>query len=239
MGRGTWTTRWRLGPGSWWRPTSSASTSGTPPTTMFKAAKNKEGAWKFMTFLMEDEPNYEYAKALGLLPARKALTNRPPYTEPSYSGFVSSFPFSIINPYLVYPGWGGKARLGRRAAVPGGDGQEDIGRGAPGQVRRNADQEHDVRRRLIGSCVASGASVRWQAGTRFAQPELPGGNRAESTRHDRGARPASLGPGLPEPPPGLPALLIAGHQLPRDARVVARSILGGLHHEYGLEKLAA
>ncbi len=61
-----------------------------------------------MTFLMEDEPNYEYAKALGLLPARKALTNRPPYTEPSYSGFVSSFPFSIINPYLVYPGWGGK-----------------------------------------------------------------------------------------------------------------------------------
>jgi multiple sugar transport system substrate-binding protein len=80
----------------------------TETLTMFKAAKNKEGAWKFMTFLMEDEPNYEYAKALGLLPARKALTNRPPYTEPSYSGFVKSFPFSIINPYLVYPGWGGK-----------------------------------------------------------------------------------------------------------------------------------
>jgi multiple sugar transport system substrate-binding protein len=80
----------------------------TETLTMFKGGKNKEGAWKFMTFLMEDENNYEFAKALGLLPARKSLTNRPPYTGPSYAGFVKSFPFSIINPYLVYPGWGGK-----------------------------------------------------------------------------------------------------------------------------------
>jgi putative transposase len=58
--------------------------------------------------------------------------------------------------------------------------------------------------------------------------------------HYNGARPHSrLGPGLPQPPPGLPAVMIAGHHLPRDRRVVARSILGGLHHEYGLEKLAA
>ena len=58
--------------------------------------------------------------------------------------------------------------------------------------------------------------------------------------HYNRARPHSqLGPGLPQPPPGLPAALIVGHDLPRDMRVVARSILGGLHHEYGLEKLAA
>ncbi len=38
------------------------------------------------------------------------------------------------------------------------------------------------------------------------------------------------GPGPPHPPPGLLALF-AGHDLPRDMRVVARSILGGLHHE--------
>ena len=56
---------------------------------------------------------------------------------------------------------------------------------------------------------------------------------------NRGRPHASLGPGLPESPPGLPAVLITGHQLPCDARVAARSILGGLHHEYGLEKLAA
>lgn len=48
-----------------------------------------------------------------------------------------------------------------------------------------------------------------------------------------------LEPGFPEPPPGLPAFLITGHQLPRDVRVVGRPILGGLHHQYGLEKLAA
>jgi len=58
--------------------------------------------------------------------------------------------------------------------------------------------------------------------------------------HYNRARPQSrLGPGLPQPPPGLPAAPIVGHELPRDMRVVTRSILGGLHHEYGLEKLAA
>lgn len=58
--------------------------------------------------------------------------------------------------------------------------------------------------------------------------------------HDNRARPHNqLGPGLPQPPPGLPAASIVGHDLPRDMRVVARPILGGLHHEYGLEELAA
>jgi hypothetical protein len=46
--------------------------------------------------------------------------------------------------------------------------------------------------------------------------------------HYNRARPHSrLGPGLPQPPPGLPAAAIIGHDLPRDMRVVARSILGG------------
>jgi transposase InsO family protein len=63
--------------------------------------------------------------------------------------------------------------------------------------------------------------------------------RAWKMHYTRGRPHASLGPGLPESPPGLPAPPITGHRLPRDARVVARSILGGLHHEYGLERLAA
>ena len=57
--------------------------------------------------------------------------------------------------------------------------------------------------------------------------------------YNRGRPHSSLGPGLPEAMPGLPAVPIAGHDLPRDTRVVARSILAGLHHEYGLERLAA
>jgi transposase InsO family protein len=63
--------------------------------------------------------------------------------------------------------------------------------------------------------------------------------RAWKMHYNRGRPHASLGPGLPEPPPGLPAPPITGHHLPQDVRVIARPILGGLHHEYGLEKLAA
>jgi multiple sugar transport system substrate-binding protein len=76
--------------------------------TMFKAAKNKDGAWKFMAWLMDDEPHYQYAKTLGLLPTRQALMDREPYTGAPYSGFVKSFPISIVSPYLAYAGWGGK-----------------------------------------------------------------------------------------------------------------------------------
>ena len=76
--------------------------------TMFKAAKNKEGAWKFMAWLMDDEPHFDYAKTLGLLPTRQNLLERPPYTGAAYAGFVKSFPFSIVSPYLAYAGWGGK-----------------------------------------------------------------------------------------------------------------------------------
>jgi putative transposase len=49
----------------------------------------------------------------------------------------------------------------------------------------------------------------------------------------------SLGPGIPQPPPPLPVpLYVHRHQLPDDLRVVTRPILGGLHHEYRLTKVA-
>jgi putative transposase len=59
------------------------------------------------------------------------------------------------------------------------------------------------------------------------------------THYNRGRPHTSLGPGIPHPPAGLPVSPFIGHRLPSDSRVVARSILGGLHHEYGLEKEAA
>jgi len=73
----------------------------------------------------------------------------------------------------------------------------------------------------------------------FGEVHLRRALLAWGLHYNRGRPHASLGPGLPAPPLGLPAASIAGHDLPRGMRVVARSILGGLHHEYGLEKLAA
>jgi transposase InsO family protein len=59
--------------------------------------------------------------------------------------------------------------------------------------------------------------------------------------HYNQARPhSSLGPGLPEPANGLPVpRQKQRHQIPVGYRVSARPILGGLHHEYRLEKMAA
>jgi putative transposase len=49
-----------------------------------------------------------------------------------------------------------------------------------------------------------------------------------------------LGPGIPQPPPQSPVPLQAHrHRLPPHLPVVARPILGGLHHEYRLEAKAA
>jgi len=64
---------------------------------------------------------------------------------------------------------------------------------------------------------------------------------AEWVEHYNRGRPhASLGPGIPDPPQGLPAPLAENrHEIPEDHRVVAKPILGGLHHEYRLEKIAA
>jgi hypothetical protein len=52
-------------------------------------------------------------------------------------------------------------------------------------------------------------------------------------------RDSAYEPGPPELPLGLPAARITSNRILRDVRVTARSILGGLHHEHRLEKLAA
>jgi hypothetical protein len=54
--------------------------------------------------------------------------------------------------------------------------------------------------------------------------------------YNRGRPHASLGPGIPD---GANAPVLPGHRVPGDHRVAAKSVLGGLHHEYRLERIAA
>jgi putative transposase len=60
------------------------------------------------------------------------------------------------------------------------------------------------------------------------------------SHYNRGRPHASLGPGIPE---GLEVNPVVGesngHSVPTGYRVVAKPIVGGLHHEYCLERQAA
>jgi len=58
--------------------------------------------------------------------------------------------------------------------------------------------------------------------------------------YNRGRPHSSIGPGIPDPPSDLPVSpQIHRHHIPNHLKVVARSVLGGLHHEYGLMPKAA
>jgi putative transposase len=58
--------------------------------------------------------------------------------------------------------------------------------------------------------------------------------------HYNGARPhSSLGPGIPEPFSARVELQAKRHQLPENHRVLVTPVLGGLHHEYRLSRIAA
>ncbi|MBA3976494.1 MAG: hypothetical protein C0504_19990 [Candidatus Solibacter sp.] len=59
------------------------------------------------------------------------------------------------------------------------------------------------------------------------------------THYDRGRPHSALGPGIPEPPQAKVPAGPHRHQLPAECRVESTPVLGGLHHEYRLEKEAA
>jgi putative transposase len=57
--------------------------------------------------------------------------------------------------------------------------------------------------------------------------------------YNRGRPHSSLGPGTPDPSVPKAELQPLRHCIPKDCRVVTEPILGGLHHEYRLERLVA
>ena len=70
--------------------------------------------------------------------------------------------------------------------------------------------------------------------------QLRGTLRSWVTHYNKGRPHSSLGPGTPEPTPTRRlSELHPRHRLPRDCRITVQDILGGLHHEYQLEKCVA
>ncbi|HKC58036.1 MAG TPA: integrase core domain-containing protein [Vicinamibacterales bacterium] len=57
--------------------------------------------------------------------------------------------------------------------------------------------------------------------------------------YNRGRPHASLGPGIPDPLDDCLAPSLSGHQIRDGHRVVSKPVLGGVHHEYRLEPMAA
>src|ERR1700730_5661527 len=57
--------------------------------------------------------------------------------------------------------------------------------------------------------------------------------------YNQGRPHSSLGRGIPDPQKLMPQARDRRHQLPADCRIRSRGVLGGLHHEYWLEKVAA
>jgi putative transposase len=57
--------------------------------------------------------------------------------------------------------------------------------------------------------------------------------------YNRGRPHSSLGPGIPDPEVCYRRVQPCGHHIPMDHQVVAKAILGRLHHEYRLERYAA
>jgi hypothetical protein len=63
------------------------------------------------------------------------------------------------------------------------------------------------------------------------------GRDLSPTHYNRGSPHASLGPGIPDPL--AEPRVVTGHHLAQHSRVIARPIVGGLHHEYHLAQEAA
>jgi transposase InsO family protein len=63
--------------------------------------------------------------------------------------------------------------------------------------------------------------------------------KAWVTHYNRARPHASLGPGIPDLRSGQQQARLCGHRIPIGHQVVAKAILGGLHHEYSLERRAA
>jgi putative transposase len=87
--------------------------------------------------------------------------------------------------------------------------------------------------RLVGRCVIHSARILRRC------LSFSGIMKSKHSRN-QGRPNLSLGPGIPEPTAVfLPLQGHDRHSLRQDCKVAARVVLGGLHHEYRWERIAA
>jgi hypothetical protein len=60
-----------------------------------------------------------------------------------------------------------------------------------------------------------------------------------TSHYNKGRPHSSLGPGIPDRSFPKAEVQTGRHSIPKNRRIVVTSILGGLHHEYGLDEIAA
>jgi len=96
--------------------------------TGFKAGKNRDGAWKFMSWAMEPEPHYMYSKGLGCCPRARPSPSARSSRGTRRSPASSSRSVLDRQPVPRLRGLGRQARLRGRAALPAGARRQAHGR---------------------------------------------------------------------------------------------------------------
>ena len=122
----------------------------------------------------------------------------------------------------------GLESLGQNWTGLGSDGRsrvEDSGWGSEGKrLLRTADRQSAAG--VFGLVHSTERHVR-----RFAREWM--------IHYNRGWPHLSLGPGIPDPEEGLPATRLGTHKIPEGFGLRKKLVLGGLLHEYRLERMVA
>jgi putative transposase len=103
------------------------------------------------------------------------------------------------------------------------------------KTRYESPQANAFCERLIGSARRECLDFMVPVGEQHVRHIL----KAWISHYNRGRPHSRLGPGIPQPTSPIVEPQIKRHQIPEHHRILATSVLGGLHHEYRLDKIVA
>ncbi|UJF33943.1 sugar ABC transporter substrate-binding protein [Paenibacillus hexagrammi] len=86
-------------------PQGRATFIGGSHLSIFKQSKHKDAAWQLIKYLSSDEAQADYAKRVGMMPAKNSLIYSPELTQdPSYAAFAEATKYG--HSYPAIPEWG-------------------------------------------------------------------------------------------------------------------------------------